>query len=271
MDAGGLRWSAARLGTGRAGQAWWLGRRAAAAGERLGEKRLRARAPGAVLGAEAGPGGGLVRCERSELRVRVAVGGAVFLGWDGAEPRDDASGGGHGCPPPDGRATLEPDTDGGWRVVSQRVLLTVGRDGVVRVRTPGGVLLRRDAPPRWWESEPGTGGAWLQRSRVRADARFLDADGRRVRPGVRAALPQLVVARAGTHLMFHDGRDAGGRGRVTVREGVPGEGSGHDREGRSELRVPGGPVAYWVLVGPSDWALREWADLSGGGDGGSRR
>lgn len=46
----------------------------------------RARVPGAALEAEPMPGGGTVRFARSALRVRVGVGGAVFCGWDGAEP-----------------------------------------------------------------------------------------------------------------------------------------------------------------------------------------
>lgn len=48
--------------------------------------RERARVPGAVREAEPEPGGGMLRFGRSELRIRVAVNGAVFWGWDGAEP-----------------------------------------------------------------------------------------------------------------------------------------------------------------------------------------
>ncbi|RSS66734.1 glycosyl hydrolase, partial [Streptomyces sp. WAC06614] len=42
----------------------------------------RARVPGALTGAEPRPGGGVLRFARSELLVRVTVGGAVFWGWD---------------------------------------------------------------------------------------------------------------------------------------------------------------------------------------------
>src|SRR4051794_38562245 len=45
-----------------------------------------ARVPGVVEDADPQPGGGVVRFARSSLRVRVAAGGAVFCGWDGAEP-----------------------------------------------------------------------------------------------------------------------------------------------------------------------------------------
>lgn len=42
--------------------------------------------PGLLVSAEPGPGGGVVRFARSELCVRVTVGGAVFWAWDGAAP-----------------------------------------------------------------------------------------------------------------------------------------------------------------------------------------
>ncbi|GAA4668151.1 hypothetical protein GCM10023347_21760 [Streptomyces chumphonensis] len=266
MDAGGLGWSAGRVGAGRAVVAWWRTRRAALATARAPGPTLRVRAPGAVLTAEPGPGGGLVHCERSVLRVVVAQGGAVFVGWDAAgpdqpEPRDGAGAGGGACPPPDTRATLEPDTAGGWRVVSQRVLVTVGREGSVRLRTPGGVLLRHDTPPRWWEPEPGAGGPWRQRSRVRADARFLDPGGSPLGTEGRRVPAQLVVSGAGTHLVVHS---SGAEGGLRFREGVPGDGSAHDRPGRCDVRMSAGPVAYWVLMGPVERAVREWVGLTGG-------
>ncbi|NEC79786.1 glycosyl hydrolase, partial [Streptomyces sp. SID7958] len=90
-----------------------------------------------------GPGGGIVRFARSELRVLVAGSGAVFLGWDGAGPEPSYALAGP-CPEPDPRAVLEPDTDGGWRVVAERVTVAVSRQGAVDVLTPGGVLLRRE-------------------------------------------------------------------------------------------------------------------------------
>ncbi|CAM5483905.1 hypothetical protein SALBM135S_05198 [Streptomyces alboniger] len=63
----------------------WRRRRVDAAGlSRRGAER--ARVPGPVTGVEPGPGGGVVRFARSELRVRVTTGGAVFWGWDGADP-----------------------------------------------------------------------------------------------------------------------------------------------------------------------------------------
>ncbi|MBP2067413.1 glycoside hydrolase family 31 protein [Streptomyces iranensis] len=128
--------------------AWRRRRSDAAALPRRGTEL--ARVPGAVQGAEPEPGGGVVRFARSSLRVRVTTGGAVFCGWDGAEPEPSYALDGP-CPEADERAELEPDTGGGWRVVSERVTVTVGRTGTVEVRTPGGVVLRRDLPPRWWE------------------------------------------------------------------------------------------------------------------------
>lgn len=228
--------------------------------------------------------------------MRVAVGGAVFLGWDGAEPEPSYALPGM-CPEPDGRAGLEPDKNGGWRVVSGRLLVTVDRTGTVEIRTPGGVLLRKDLPPRWWEPAEAaatadyaddlrdgmSGGRWLQRSEVAADARFFGLGGRgvgpRLRPGshrlwntdpgnvgatgepLHITMPvQLAVADAGTHLVFHDNS---WDGTVTLHEGAEGQGSGHDRPGRCEVRMSGGPLRYWVIAGPPARVLHGWASLTG--------
>ncbi|MEV8457555.1 TIM-barrel domain-containing protein [Streptomyces sp. NPDC052095] len=243
----------------------------------------RARVPGPVVGAEPGPGGGVVRFARSVLRVRVAVGGAVFWGWDGAEPLPSYALAG-AAPEPDPRAVLEPDTDGGWQVVSERLTVAVSRHGAVELRTPGGVVLRRELPPRWWEPVAGGGARWVQRSEVPADARFFGLGGRasgpRLRDGAYAlwntdpggrfgpqddplylTMPvQLVVGDAGTHLMFHDNS---WRGRVTLREGEEGAGSGHDRPGTCEVRMDGGPLRCWVVTGTPSRVLRGWAALTG--------
>ncbi len=133
--------------------------------------------PGAVTGAEPQRGGGVGLFARSELRVMVAVGGAVFWGWDGAGPEPSYALAG-ACPEPDPRAELEPDKDGGWQVVSERLTVAVSRHGAVEVRTPGGVVLRRELPPRWWEPAGGGPARWLQRSEVPADARFFGLGGR---------------------------------------------------------------------------------------------
>ncbi|MEU0810866.1 glycoside hydrolase family 31 protein [Streptomyces sp. NPDC005970] len=273
----------------------------------------RARVPGEVLGADPQPGGGVVRFARSSLLVRVTAGGAVFCGWDGAEPEPSYALDGP-CPDADERVRLEPDTDGGWRVVSERVTVTVSRTGAVEMRTPGGVVLRRDLPPRWWESagadpegrgvdaggpgavgdepltdgeRPGAGRAvarWEHRSQVAADARFFGLGGRASGPRLRdgsyrlwntdpggsfgpgddplyLTMPvQLVVADAGTHLVFHDNS---WDGTVTLREGEEGEGSGHDRPGGCRIRMEGGPLRYWVIVGTPARALQGWAALTG--------
>ncbi|MFG2291323.1 glycoside hydrolase family 31 protein [Streptomyces sp. NPDC048595] len=256
----------------------------------------RARVPGAARGAEALPGGGVIHFARSSLRVRVATGGAVFCGWDGAEPEPSYALAG-ACPEVDARAVLEPDTEGGWRVVSERVLVAVSRHGAVEVRTPGGAVLRRELPPRWWDravtaggsgagGRPEAGGAsrWIQRSEVAADARFFGLGGRahgpRLRDGVyrlwntdpggafepgddplSVTMPvQLVVADAGTHLVFHDNS---WDGRVLLREGAEGAGSGHDRPGSCELRMDGGPLRYWVLAGTPARVLQVWTALTG--------
>lgn len=243
----------------------------------------RARVPGEVREAEPGPGGGVVRFSRSELRLLVTVHGAVFWGWDGAGPEPSYALAG-GCPEPDPRAVLEPDKDGGWRVVAERVTVTVSRHGAIEVRTPGGITLRRDLPPRWWEPVGGGPARWTQRSQVAADARFFGMGGRasgpRLREGTyrlwntdpgRAFGPdddplyitmplQLVVADAGTHLMFHDNS---WDGTVTLREGEEGAGSGHDQAGASELRMEGGPLRCWVVVGTPARVASVWASLTG--------
>ncbi|MFE0039859.1 glycoside hydrolase family 31 protein [Streptomyces sp. NPDC059015] len=243
----------------------------------------RARVPGPVTGAEPSPGGGIVRFARSELRVRVAASGVVFWGWDGAEPEPSYAL--DGTPPrPDPRAELEPDKDGGWRIVSQRVTVAVSRQGGVEIRTPGGVVLRRELPPRWWEPAGGGPGRWLQRSEVAADARFFGLGGRASGPRLRdgtyrlwntdprgsfgpdddplyITMPvQLVVADAGTHLAFLDNS---WEGQVTLREGEEGAGSGHDRPGTSEVRMGGGPLRCWVVVGTPARVLRKWTGLTG--------
>ncbi|WP_103544095.1 glycoside hydrolase family 31 protein [Streptomyces sp. SM1] len=244
---------------------------------------VRARVPGTVREVEPGPGGGLVRFSRSDLRIFVAVNGAVFWGWDGAAPEPSYALAGR-CPGPDPRAALEPDKDGGWRVVAERVTVVVSRHGAVEVLTPGGVPLRRDLPPRWWEPAGGGTARWSQRSEVAADARFFGLGGRASGPRLRdgayrlwntgpdrvarrgvgplsVTMPaQMVVADAGTHLVFHD---SSWDGTVTLREGEEGAGSGHDRAGTSELRMDGGPLRCWVMVGTPARVLLTWASLTG--------
>ncbi|MFF0853295.1 TIM-barrel domain-containing protein [Streptomyces sp. NPDC003280] len=288
MDGRDLVRSVSGGGSGRAAhgfrtvRAAWRRRRIDAAGlpPRGAE---RARVPGLVQGAEPGPGGGLIRFGRSELRITVTVSGAVFWGWDGADPEPSYALAG-ACPEPDPRAVLEPDKDGGWRVVAERVTVVVSRHGALEVCTPGGVVLRREMPPRWWEPDGGGAGRWLQRSEVAADARFFGLGGRAAGPRLRdgtyrlwntdpgrafgpgddplhVTMPvQMVVADAATHLMFHDNT---WDGTVTLREGEEGAGSGHDRAGRCELRMDGGPLRCWVMVGTPARVLLTWAALTG--------
>ncbi|MCX5198004.1 glycosyl hydrolase [Streptomyces sp. NBC_00249] len=213
MDGRELVRAVKEIGTARGRRAWrsaWRNRRADAEGlPRRGAER--ARVPGLLAGTEARPGGGVLRFARSELLVRVTVGGAVFWGWDGAEPSPSYAVPGGG-PEPDPRAVLEPDTGGGWRVVSERVTVAVSRHGAVEVRTPGGTVLRRELPPRWWEpvappvggvgpgagpvgagpaggvgdgTRPVGGARWLQRAEVPADARFFGLGGRASGPRLR--------------------------------------------------------------------------------------
>ncbi|MFJ9108220.1 glycoside hydrolase family 31 protein [Streptomyces sp. NPDC102283] len=243
----------------------------------------RARVPGALTGAEPAPGGGVVRFARSELRIRVSVGGAVFWAWDGARPLPSYAVAGE-APAPDPRAVLEPDKDGGWQVVSERLTVVVSRTGAVELRTPGGLLLRRELPPRWWEPVGGGPVRWVQRSEVPSDARFFGLGGRaagpRLRDGVYGlwntdpggrfgpgddplylTMPvQVVVSDAGTHLMFHDNSWAG---RVVLREGEEGAGSGHDRPGACEVRMEGGPLRCWVVAGTPARVLQGWTALTG--------
>ncbi|MFH9558690.1 glycoside hydrolase family 31 protein [Streptomyces globisporus] len=258
-------------------------RRAADAAALPARGAERARVPGAATGAEPGPGGGVVRFARSELRIRVSVGGAVFWAWDGAEPLPSYAVAGE-APAPDERAVLEPGKDGGWQVVAERLTVVVSRTGAVELRTPGGVLLRRELPPRWWEPVGGGPVRWVQRSEVPADARFFGLGGRaggpRLRDGVYGlwntdpggrfgpgddplylTMPvQMVVSDAGTHLAFHDNSWAG---RVALREGEEGAGSGHDRPGACEVRMEGGPLRCWVVVGTPARVLQGWTALTG--------
>lgn len=247
--------------------------------------------PGAAVEAEPLPGGGVVRFTRSVLRVRVAVGGAVFCGWDGAAPEPSYALAGEGpaggaCPAADTRAVLEPDKDG-WRVVSERVTVLISRHGAVEIRTPGGLLLRRELPPRWWDAtgqQEGGGARWVQRSETPADARVYGLGGRAAGPRLPAGgyrlwntdpggsfapgddplyitMPlQLVVADAGCHLIFHDNT---WDGRVTLRDGEEGAGSGHDRPGGCEVRMDGGPLRYWVIAGTPARVLAGWTALTG--------
>ncbi|MET8412300.1 TIM-barrel domain-containing protein [Streptomyces sp. NPDC005195] len=263
-------------------RAAWRRRRADAVGlPRRGAER--ARVPGPVQAVEPGPGGGVVRFSRSDLRIMVAVSGAVFWGWDGVGPEPSYGLAGR-CPEPDPRAVLEPDKDGGWRVVAERVTVVVSRHGAVEVRTPGGVILRRDLPPRWWEPVDGGGARWMQRSEVAADARFFGLGGRAAGPRLRdgtyrlwntdpghafapgddplyITMPvQMVVADAATHLVFHD---SSWDGTVALREGEEGAGSGHDRAGTCELRMDGGPLRCWVIVGTPARVLHAWVSLAG--------
>ncbi|MGD1224639.1 TIM-barrel domain-containing protein [Streptomyces krungchingensis] len=288
MDGRDLVRSVKAVGSGGTAQGWrtvraaWRRRRADAAG--LPQRRAeRARVPGPVQGVEPEPGGGVVRFARSELRITVTAGGAVFWGWDGAGPEPSYALAG-GSPEPDPRAVLEPDKDGGWRVVAERVTVAVSLHGAVEVRTPGGVVLRRDLPPRWWEPVDGGAARWMQRSEVAADARFFGLGGRATGPRLRdgtyrlwntdpgrpfgpeddplyITMPvQMVVSDAATHLVFHD---TTWDGTVTLREGEEGAGSGHDRAGTCELRMDGGPLRCWVMVGTPARVLHAWASLTG--------
>ncbi|MCT9093994.1 glycosyl hydrolase [Streptomyces sp. ASQP_92] len=260
-----------------------LRRRRADARDLPARGRERARVPGTVTEAEPRPGGGVVRFARAELEVRVAAGGAVFWGWGGAGPEPSYAVSGR-APGPDPRAVLEPDKDGGWRIVSERLTVVVSRYGAVQVCTPGGVVLRRELPPRWWEPAGGGPARWLQRSEVPADARFFGLGGRANGPRLRdgtyrlwntdpgggfgpgddplyITMPvQLVVADAGTHLAFYDNT---WDGRVVLREGEEGAGSGHDRPGASELRMEGGPLRCWVMAGTPSRVLQGWSALTG--------
>jgi alpha-glucosidase len=283
-----LRMTGSVNGLRALGSAWRRARTDARDLPRRGPER--ARVPGAAQGAEPLPGGGVVRFARSSVRVRVAVGGAVFCGWDGAGPEPSYALA-EGCPDADTRAVMEPDKDG-WRVVSERVTVLVSRHGAVEFRTPGGVLLRRDLPPRWWDPVDGPregGPRWVQRSETAADAAVFGLGGRsgdggpggprlgdgayrlwNTDPGgafgpgddpLYITMPvQLVVADAGSHLVFHDNS---WDGRVSLRDGEEGAGSGHDRPGCCELRMDGGPLRYWVFTGTPARVLSAWTALSG--------
>jgi alpha-glucosidase len=124
----------------------------------------------------------------------------------------------------------------------------------------------------------------MQRSEVAADARFFGLGGRAAGPRLRdgtyrlwntdpghtfapgddplyITMPvQMVVSDAGTHLVFHD---TSWDGTVHLREGEEGAGSGHDRAGTCELRMDGGPLRCWLMVGTPARVLHAWASLTG--------
>jgi alpha-glucosidase len=124
----------------------------------------------------------------------------------------------------------------------------------------------------------------MQRSEVAADARFFGLGGRAAGPRLRdgayrlwntdpghtfapgddplyITMPvQMVVSDAGTHLVFHD---TSWDGTVSLREGEEGAGSGHDRSGTCELRMDGGPLRCWVMVGTPARVLHAWVSLTG--------
>jgi alpha-glucosidase len=245
----------------------------------------RARTPGALTGVEPGPGGGTIRFERATLGVRVTMGGAVFCGWDGAEPEPSYALVGD-FPAADPRAVLEPDPDG-WRVKSERVNVRISTRGSVSFCTPGGLLLRAEGPPCWREPVGAPDGhpvRWEQRARLPADAKVYGLGGRAGGPALATGayrlwntdpggsfgpgddplyitMPvQLVVADAGCHLVFHDNT---WDGEVALWEGSEGAGSGQDRPGSSRVRMAGGPLRYWVIPGAPPRVLAAWTALTG--------
>ncbi len=163
-------------------RAAWRRRRADAAGlPRRGAER--ARVPARCRGGAGARGWGhQVHAVRIADHGRGERGGVLGLGRGGSGAVIRARGPLPGAGP---AAVLEPDKDDGWRVVAERVTVVVSRHGAVEVRTPGGVILRRDLPPRWWEPVDGGGARWMQRSEVAADARFFGLGGRAAGPRLR--------------------------------------------------------------------------------------
>ncbi len=139
MDGRDLVRSVKAVGSGGAAQGLRT-RAGRVAQEAYRRHRVGAAGGGAGTGARAGAGavrgrgGGVVRFARAELRITVAVTGAVFWGWDGAGPEPSYALAGR-CPDRS-RAALEPDKDGGWRVVAERVTVVVSRHGGGRGADP---------------------------------------------------------------------------------------------------------------------------------------
>ncbi|MGW2273828.1 glycoside hydrolase family 31 protein [Streptomyces yangpuensis] len=271
MDGRDLVRAVKDIGTERGRRAWlsaWRRRRADAEGlPRRGAER--ARVPGLLVGTEPRPGGGVLRFARSELVVRVMAGGVVFWAWDGAGATPSYAVVGSG-PEPDLRAVLEPDTGGGWRVVSERVTVAVSRYGALEVRTPGGAVLRRESPPRWWEPVPlageaaeGAGAAGPRpagAAAVRSGGAGADGPGgtgaEPAREGVGVGGPTTVAGsdRPGTGGPEAAGRGSGGREAPSggagaarrgtgARSGEPGSGSGGTGEGSGEAGAGSGQTA----------------------------
>ena len=187
-------------------------------------------------------------------------------------------------PPPraDPRAGLEPDTDGGWRVVSER---RDGRGVPARVRWRcgrraacccGGTC-RRAGGRRWTARRPGSGGCSVRRSR--RTPRFFGLGGRVPGPRLRDGAHRLWHVGGARRRSCVDAGAAGRRGRgeppglprrslggrVTVREGAEGAGSAHDRPGRQRAAHDGRAAA--LLGGrrahPAR-VLHGWTSLTGG-------
>ncbi|KOV44275.1 hypothetical protein ADK97_05340, partial [Streptomyces sp. H021] len=238
MDGRDLVRAVKDIGTERGRRAWlsaWRRRRADAVGlPRRGAER--ARVPGLLTGTEPRPGGGVLRFARSELVVRVMAGGVVFWAWDGAGATPSYAVVGSG-PEPDLRAVLEPDTGGGWRVVSERVTVAVSRHGAVEVRTPGGTVLRRESPPRWWEpvalageAAEGAGPAGTRRA------------GEAAHPGGPWTAPAEDGAGSGAAGSASRGPGAAvAEGGARAVSGAVGARDGGRRNGRRLMSAPDGP------------------------------
>ncbi|HEY9438199.1 MAG TPA: glycoside hydrolase family 31 protein, partial [Streptomyces sp.] len=113
-----------------------------------------------------------------------------------------------------------------------------------------------DGDHRLWNADPGGRlGAGRGQGRGRGRNRGPGDD-----PAYLTMPVQMVVSDAGTHLAFHDNTWAG---RVRLHEGEEGAGSGHDRPGTCVLRMEGGPLRCWVVVGTPARVMRGWTALVG--------
>lgn len=233
------------------------------------------KAPGALESAEAVPGGARFHFATTALEVRFLNGGGVFVGWDGARAVPSYALGGFGGVDVEPEWTADSrldETDGGWQVRANGLVVEVDAQGALTFREDRGAeaaqAFRYDPAPAW------SGPAWTHRSVLDSDAAVFGLGGRSARmdrkgrtyrlwntdPGgtyttgddpLCLSIPvYLVVADAGTHLAFYDNTFDG-----TVEVGP-----------EVVSRLTNGPLRYYVFADGSSGPaapLEQYTRLTG--------
>lgn len=235
------------------------------------------RDPGALRSAEPVDGGARFDFDDGRsLELRLLSGGGVYVGWGGAEPLPSFALAPEDAPPFDSAARLESAGEG-WSVSSGRFQVEVAPGGGLTFALDGTVI-RRDLPPTWHGAEPDDaaggepGAAWTHRSALTPDAAVYGLGGRSStsfdrRPGryrlwntdpggtyasytdpLSLTMPVYgVIADEGGHLAFYDNSFDG-----TV-----------DIDDQVRIRMTGGPLRYYVFLGPPAETLNAYTRLTG--------